>query len=163
MNGLDAFIVGEKLDYGTHTFTPEEIVRFARKYDPQPFHVDAEAARHSMFGALCASGWHTASVWMKLAVNHRPIWFQSLRERGLPVPYFGPSPGIFDVAWLKPVYAGDTIHYHSECIEKRPRKTDPDWGIVITRASGFNEAGDKVISFDNAVLIRKQPSDQSPS
>ncbi len=154
MNGLDAFVIGERLDYGTHTFTEEEIIRFARKYDPQPFHIDPEAARNSIFGALCASGWHTTSMWMRLAVDYRPVWMQSLRDRGLPEPFLGPSTGVLDMSWLYPVYAGDTIRYYNEFIDKRERRQNREWGIAITRAEGYNQSGDKVITFDNAVMIR---------
>ena len=92
---------------GQLPFDAEAIKAFARKYDPQPFHVDEEAARESVFGRLCASGWHTAAMWMKLNLAHRgPDW-----DGPGPAPEFGPSPGFKNLKWLKPVYAGETVTF----------------------------------------------------
>ena len=154
MSGLDTITIGERFDYGTHDFTAEEIVRFARKFDPQPFHLDPVAARDSLFGALCASGWHTAAVWMQKHVAHRKAWFDSLRKGGHPVPQFGPALGITDLKWPKPVFADDTVHYFHEFTGKRERRDNREWGIVETVSEGYNQHGDQVISFRNAALLK---------
>ncbi|MGH6861040.1 MAG: MaoC/PaaZ C-terminal domain-containing protein, partial [Phyllobacterium sp.] len=95
--------IGVEIDLGTYTFTADEIIAFAEKYDPQRFHVDPEAARHSNFGALCASGWHTTAVWMRLNVKNMKSLVRAARQRGEQPPQFGPSPGFENLKWLKPV------------------------------------------------------------
>ena len=89
------------------------------RYDPQPFHLDEAAAARSHFGALCASGWHTAAIWMRLMVDYRTRDGDAARARGEPVAALGPSPGFRELKWLKPVYVGDTITYATEVIETR--------------------------------------------
>ncbi len=154
MTAQDRFLIGERMDYGTHTFTAEAIVAFARKYDPQPFHIDPEAAKHSLFGALCASGWHTAAVWMKKNVAFRPQWEAMHRAAGIPIPEFGPSPGLSNLKWPNPVYAGDTVRYYNTVTAARPRRNNPEWGICELYSEGFNQHGEPVIGFDNAVLFK---------
>ena len=154
MTALDRFLIGERMDYGTHTFGAEAIIAFARKYDPQPFHIDPEAAKRSLFGALCASGWHTAAVWMKKNVEFRPQWEAMLAAAGKPVPVFGPSLGLSNLKWPKPVYAGDTVRFYNTVTGARPRRNNPDWGIAEFYSEGINHHGDQVIGFDNAVLFR---------
>ncbi|WP_419906075.1 MaoC family dehydratase [Hoeflea sp.] len=154
MSGLDAFEIGRRNDLGTYTFTPEAIIAFARKFDPQPFHLDEEAARQSLLGALCASGWHTTAVWMKKNMEFRDRWLEELESSGRPIPVMGPSPGFRNLKWLRPVFAGDTIHYFNTYLSARQRKTKPEWGIVELHSEGFNENGEQVIAFDSAVLVR---------
>ena len=154
MSGLDAFEIGHRADLGTYTFTPESIIAFARKFDPQPFHLDGEAARHSMLGALCASGWHTTAVWMKKNIEYRDRWLKDLEASGKQAPVMGPSPGFRNLKWLRPVYAGDTIRYFNTFLSARQRKTRPEWGIVELHSEGFNQNGEQVIAFDSAVLVR---------
>ena len=90
MNALDEFLgIGVTTTLGSHTFEPEEIKTFARKYDPQPFHVDEEAARKSVFGSLCASGWHTAATWMKYNLKKRQDTEQIAWKGSGPRPEFG--------------------------------------------------------------------------
>ena len=101
--------VGETSEIGSHTFTAEDIKTFAERFDPQPFHLDDAAAARSHFGRLCASGWHTACVWMRLLIDRRRREDDERRARGEPVAQLGPSPGFRDLQWLKPVYAGDTV------------------------------------------------------
>src|ERR1700691_2730249 len=95
--------IGTKRDLGTYTFTEEEIIAFARKYDPQPFHIDPEAAQHSIFGGLIASGWHTAAIWMKLSIDGRKRDSEGGKARVL---RSGVSPVFEDMKWLKPVRPG---------------------------------------------------------
>lgn len=148
--------IGARVDLGDHTFTRDEIVDFARRYDPQPFHLDEGAAAASPFGRLAASGWHTAAVWMKLYVDHRNRVIEATRARGERPPSPGPSPGFRDLKWLKPVYAGDTISFVSEVIDKRVTLS-PGWGLIFHRNTGTNQHGDTVFSFDGSVLWERRP------
>ena len=136
---------------GSYTFTTQEIKAFAAKFDPQPFHMDEEAARRSHFGRLCASGWHTAAVWMKLMIAYRASQIEEAMngERG----HLGPSPGFEDLRWIKPVYAGDTISYTSMIEDKRLLATRPGWGMVSHVNWGVNQNGEKVFSFRSRVLV----------
>ena len=95
--------VGEVSELGRHTFTAEDIKAFAARFDPQPFHLDEAAAARSHFGRLCASGWHTACVWMRLMIAYRRREDEELRARGEAVGRLGPSPGFRDLAGLPPV------------------------------------------------------------
>lgn len=150
----DYFRIGETVELGSHTFTAEEIKAFASKYDPQRFHVDEEAAEHSVFGRLCASGWHTCAIWMRLNLEHR----EDLEGRGWtgdgPRPAFGPSPGFSNLKWLKPVYAGDRITYTRRATGHRALATRPGWRMMTIVAEAFNGAGEKVLQFENAVLVK---------
>jgi acyl dehydratase len=149
--------VGDADDIGQHTFTAEEIKSFAQRFDPQPFHVDEEAAARSHFGALCASGWHTAAVWMRLMVDHRRRMIEEQRARREPVAVLGPALGFRDLKWLKPVYAGDTIAYRSEVVEARASSSRPGSGLLSIRSTGTNQNGDLVISFVSTTLIERRP------
>jgi acyl dehydratase len=149
--------VGDADDIGQHTFTAEEIKSFAQRFDPQPFHVDEEAAARSHFGALCASGWHTAVVWMRLMVDHLRRMIEEQRARREPVAVLGPALGFRDLKWLKPVYAGDTIAYRSEVVEARVSSSRPGSGLLSIRSTGTNQNGDLVISFVSTTLIERRP------
>ncbi len=150
----ELFRPGKKLQLGSHTFAADEIIRFASKFDPQPFHVDAEAARKSVFGALCASGWHTLSVWMKLLRGQTDRILKENPSRSGGYNFrFGPSPGFDNLKWHKPVFAGDTISYQNEVISIRPSASRPPWHIMQVATSGTNQHGDMVISFESTVLI----------
>lgn len=156
MKLFEDMAVGERAELGTHTFTTDDIKRFARKYDPQPFHLDEAAAARSHFGALCASGWHTASVWMRLMVEHQRREDEARRTRGEPVGVFGPSPGFRELKWLKPVYAGDTVGYSTEIIEKRASNSRPGWGLMTIRNTGVNQKGEPVISFISVAFVERR-------
>jgi acyl dehydratase len=147
---------GERYELGSHTYTAEEIKRFAVRYDPQPFHVDEAAAARSHFGALCASGWHTAATWMRLNVQYHRRADAAQRSRGEPVAELGPSPGLRDIKWLRPVYVGDTITYATEISETRPSNSRPGWGLITMFNTGVNEKGELVISFINVVFVERQ-------
>lgn len=150
----DYFRIGETIDLGSHTFTVEEIKAFASKYDPQPFHVDEVAAERSVFGRLCASGWHSCAIWMRLNLEHREDLGQRPWAGPGPRPDYGPSPGFSNLKWLKPVYAGDTITYTRRATGHRALATRPGWRMMTIAAEAFNQTGDKVLEFDNAVLIK---------
>jgi acyl dehydratase len=156
-------VVGEASTLGTHTFTAEDIVRFARQFDPQPFHLDEEAARRSLFGGLCASGWHTAAVWMRLMIGYRERAREEARRRGERPPELGPSPGFKNLKWSKPVYAGDTITYCSAITGTRASASRPGWGLAFHRNSGVNQHGEEVFSFDGAVFWERRPAEAQAS
>ena len=156
MRFWDDIAIGERTELGRHTFTADSIKSFARRFDPQPFHLDEVAAARSHFGALCASGWHTASVWMRLMVEHTNREDQAMRARGEPVAALGPSPGFRELKWLKPVYVGDIISYSTEVIDKRASNSRPAWGLVTIRNGGTNQNGGVVISFVSTVFVERR-------
>jgi acyl dehydratase len=156
MKFFEDLAMGDRLELGSHTFTAEEIKSFARSYDPQLFHVDEEAAARSHFGALCASGWHTAAICMRLFVDARRRQADGMRQRGEPVASFGVSPGVRDIRWLKPVYVGDTIAYASEIVQLRALATRPGWGLLSAHSTGTNQHGDLVYSVIGAVFVERR-------
>ncbi len=139
--------VGRRREVGSFTFAADEIKRFARKYDPQRFHLSEEEGRNSLFGGLAASGWHVASVCMKLMVTSSQQLTREAVARGETVAASGPSPGFRDLRWIKPVMAGDTITFVSEVESKRTSNSRPEWGIVQVRNTGTNQRGEVVFSF----------------
>ena len=148
---LDEFFeIGIVVSLGTHVFEAGDIKAFARKYDPQPFHLDEGAASQSVFGRLCASGWHTTAVWMKRNLaTPGPKW-----DGPGPGPVFGPSPGFTNLKWLKPVYAGDTVAFSRTALSHRSMSSRPGWRILNTHADGTRPDGAKVIEFICAVLVQ---------
>jgi acyl dehydratase len=148
--------VGERFEVGHHTFTAENIKSFAERFDPQPFHLDEAAAERSHFGRLCASGWHTAAMWMRLMVEHRRRDDEAMLARGEPVAELGPSPGFRELKWIKPVYVGDTISYASEVVALRPSQSRPGWGLMTLRSTGTNQSGDLVLSFQSAAFVQRR-------
>lgn len=157
MKYLDDIRIGDKTELGRHTFTAEEIKTFATRYDPQVFHVDEEAAARSHFGGLIASGWHTAAMCMRFIVETKRKEQEAERGRGEPSARSGVSPGFRDLKWLKPVHAGDTITYASEVIETRPAQSRPGWGLLFSRNTGTNQAGELVFSFIGSVFVQRRP------
>lgn len=143
---------GRKVVTGTLLFTTEDIIRFAKKFDPQPFHVDAEAAKGYVFGALCASGWHTCAGWMKTYIAYWTKEVARLESEGLIAPKLGPSAGFKKLQWLKPVYAGDTITYSVQLTESRPLTSRSGTFINITINDGVNQHGDVVMRYEGTVL-----------
>ncbi|HEY1710391.1 MAG TPA: MaoC family dehydratase [Rhizomicrobium sp.] len=140
--------IGAKRIAGSYTFTEAEIIAFAKKYDPQPFHIDPEAAKNGPFGGLVASGWHTVSVWMKVTVANRGAG-NTLRA--------GVSPGFEDLRWVKPVRPGTTLIYSSEVIEKVELKSRPQWGLVKSRNEARDESGALYMSFTGKGFIARRP------
>jgi acyl dehydratase len=152
---LDEFFgIGVTTTLGSHKFEPEAIKAFARKYDPQPFHVDEEAAKNSVFGRLCASGWHTTATWMKYNLATRMETEGRRWEGPGPLPEFGPSPGFKNLKWMKPVYAGETVTFTRTGVAHRPIASRPGWRLLTIRADAFDSTGDKVLEFESAVLVR---------
>ena len=156
MKFWDDIAVGDKSELGRFTFTAENIKAFARRFDPQAFHLDEAAAARSHFGALCASGWHTASIWMRLMVEHERGENAARRGRGEAVATLGPSPGFRELKWLKAVYVGDTVTYATEVIEKRPSASRPEWGLITIRNTGANQKGEAVISFISVAFVERR-------
>lgn len=146
------YATGRRTVIGSLTFSAEDIVRFARDFDPQPFHLEAEEARHSLFGGLCASGWHTSAGWMQCFVRFWKDEQRRLAAEGLQAPRLGPSPGFKDLRWLKPVYAGDTVTYTVTFLESRALASRPGWRINTILCEGENQHGETVIRFESKVI-----------
>ena len=161
MKYFEDIAVGDRREIGRHTFTAEEIKSFAARFDPQPFHLDEAAAAASHFGALVASGWHTAAMFMRLWVGFQRDVIAEQQERGEPVARTGPSPGFSKLKWLKPVYVGDTIAYASEIIEKRVSASRPEWGIIVSRNTGTNQKGEVVYEFQGVGFVERRGSASS--
>ena len=156
MTWFEDLRVGTRIELGSHTFTAEEIKAFAREFDPQPFHLDGEAAARSHFGALCASGWHTAAVCLRHVVEDRHRQQAELRRRGEPIAKTGPSPGLRDLRWPKPVYVGDTISFATEIVELRDVARRPDVGLRVARNTGTNQRGELVYSVLSSTYIERR-------
>jgi acyl dehydratase len=149
--------LGERIAVGRHTFNAAEIKAFAARFDPQPFHLDEAAAERSHFGALVASGWHSAVVWMRLMVDQRRRLAEAARARGEGVAALGPALGLRELKWLKPVFADDTIDYASEVIELRVSASRPGLGLIGIRSTGVNQRGEPVISFVSTTFVERRP------
>jgi acyl dehydratase len=148
--------VGQRTEIDAFTFDKEAIVAFGKKYDPQPFHVDEEAARQSHFGGLVASGWHTGAVYMGQLIAQRKKATAEILARGGKLPMGGPSPGFNNLRWRAPVYAGDTLHFTSEIVAKRP-VSRPGWGLVFFQNRGINQDGLQVFEFEAVAFWQKRP------
>jgi len=147
--------LNQKITLGSYTFTEENIIAFAKRYDPQPFHVDVEAAKRSAYGGLIASGWHTAAVWMKLMLAHRRERIAAGAEQ---VQENYVSPGVRELRWLKPVRPGTTLIYTNESCAKREWKTRPEFGLIEGMNEARDEKGELYYSFINRVLIARKPA-----
>jgi acyl dehydratase len=144
---LDDFKPGDALEFpGSHTFTRDEIVAFARQYDPQPFHLDEEAAKRSIYGGLIASGWQTVGVTFRLAV-------EGLIGRTASMG----SPGVDEIRWLRPVRPGDTVRVRAEVLEVRPSQSRPDRGIIRVRYETTNQRGETVLTMVGMGLFARRP------
>ena len=141
------FKVGERSEMGRHTFGEQEIIDFGRQFDPQPFHVDPEAARRSPFGGLIASGWHTCAIGMRLMVEQYIGRTVSLG-----------SPGIENVNWLKPVRAGDTLTYSRIVLESRASLSRAGVGLVKHRWEALNQAGETVLTMEGWGMYGRRPA-----
>ena len=139
--------VGSSTHFGTYQVTREEVLDFARKYDPQPFHLSDEAAAKTHFGRIAASGWHTCA--MTMAVIARKVVGEEQAGLG--------SPGIDQLRWLKPVYPGDTLHVSSKIVEVRPSRSRPDIGSFRTETVVTNQDDVPVMRYTSIVLMRRRP------
>jgi acyl dehydratase len=143
-----------RVTLGSYTFTEENIIAFARRYDPQPFHVDKDAALRSPYGGLIASGWHTAAVWMKLMLAYRRARIVAGAEE-TQENYV--SPGVREIRWLKPVRPGTMLIYTNEPFAKLAWKSRPQFGLMEGRNEARDAAGELYYSFINRVLIARRP------
>lgn len=152
MKMIELYPAGHSFTVGQKHFTAESIIRFATKFDPQPFHMDEEAAKAYVFGALCASGWQTCAEWMRCFVDYWVAESARMVQEGVVPPKVGPSPGFKDLQWLKPVYAGDTITYTVTMLESRPLASRPGWILNHSRNEGINQSGEPVMRFTASLL-----------
>lgn len=136
------FEVGSAVQLGVHTFSREEIVEFAQRYDPQPFHLSEQAGEASHFGGLIASGWNTCSAMMGILVRDMLSDSTSMG-----------SPGLDNIRWLKPVRVDDTVRLTVRVLDKRVSASKPDRGIVSTRWEAHNQKGELVLTVDSAALF----------
>jgi len=142
---FDDLKLGMRFTSGEATITKDDILRFAAEFDPQPFHLDEVAAENTAFKGLAASGWHTAAVAMRLAVQVRP---------------FGPHPllgaGVDDLRWFKPVRPGDTLRVEGEVVELVPSRTKPQ-GIARIKWTAYNQHGEAVYTFNPIGIVPRRP------
>ncbi len=139
--------VGSTASFGAYPVTREEVIAFAEKYDPQPFHLSDDAAAATHFGRLAASGWHTAAMTMAMLVAQMSVEPQASLG----------SPGVDDLRWIKPVYPGDTLRCETETVAKRASESRPEMGIVRIRMAVFNQDDVLVMSFVSNVMIATRP------
>jgi acyl dehydratase len=144
---FEDLVVGAQTEFGSYEVTREEVLDFARKYDPQPFHLSDEAAAKTHFGRIAASGWHTAAMTMAVIARH----VVDQEQAGLG------SPGIDELRWRKPVYPGDTLHVRGEILEKTPSRSRPELGSFRTQTIVTNQDGETVMTFVSIVLNRRRP------
>jgi acyl dehydratase len=143
---LEDLHAGQRFTSGTHTVDEDEVAEFARRFDPQPFHLDAAAARESVFGGLVASGWHTAAMTMRLQV-----------DGGLPIA--GGIVGIgAEIGWTSPTRPGDILHVESEVLEVRPSRSLPDRGIVSVRSETRTQDGRTVQTLTVTLVVPRRPA-----
>ncbi len=142
------FTAGRVFEFGDKPVTADEIVRFARDFDPQPFHLDDEAAKKSLFGGLCASGWHTCAMAMRLMCDNVLNRSASLG-----------SPGIDNIRWLKPVRPGDHLRVRLVVLDARPSASRPQVGLVRTRWELLNQHNEEVMQMEsNGMFGRRAPA-----
>lgn len=139
------FEAGQVRELGSISPTREEIMAFASQFDPQPFHLDEDAAKASVFGGLCASGWHTCSMAMRLMVTN---FLHETSSLG--------SPGLEKIQWLKPVFPGDTLNLRSTVLETKTMRKHPDVGMTRNLWELFNQYGDKVLHMDGWAMFRRR-------
>ncbi len=148
MKYFDDLAVGDMTEFGHYDVTREEVLEFARKYDPQPFHLSDEAAARTQFGRIAASGWHTCA--MTMAVIARYV--VSTDQAGLG------SPGVDELRWLKPVYPGDRLTVRGKVVDATPSRSKPEIGSVRTETIVVNQDDVPVMRFTSIVLMRRRPA-----
>lgn len=143
---FEDFPVGETVEIGRHTMTEEEILGFANRYDPQPFHTDPDGAKSTIYGGLIASGWHTCAIAMRVMCDAYLVNAASLG-----------SPGMEEIRWLKPVRPGDDLRFMRTIEEARPT-SKPDRGLVLTRWDVYNQRGEQVMMMRGYGLFGRRPA-----
>lgn len=147
MQYLEDMKVGTKASFGRYEVTREEVLEFAGKYDPQPFHLDDEAAAKTHFGRISASGWHTCAMTMAMLVEN----LKKNKQAGLG------SPGLDELRWLKPVYPGDTLRVESELTEVTPSRSRPEMGSTKAKVTVFNQHDEPVMKLLSIGLVARRP------
>ena len=145
---LEDLEVDAETEFGSYEVTREEVLEFARKYDPQPFHLSDEEAAKTHFGRLAASGWHTTAMTMAVVARY----VVDHRQAGLG------SPGIDDLRWKKPVYPGDTLHVRGRILEVTLSRSRPEMGSFRTETTVTNQDGVVVMTFTSIVLMLRRPT-----
>ena len=141
------FPAGSVREFGNQTVNREAIIAFAREFDPQPFHVDEDAGRNSLFGSLCASGWHTCCMAMRMMCDEYLLESASLG-----------SPGLENLKWLKPVYPGDTLRVRLQVVEARPMASKPHVGLVRSRWEVLNQRTEAVLTMEGWGMFARRPN-----
>jgi acyl dehydratase len=149
MRYWDDVQVGDTAAFGSYPVDRAEVLDFAERYDPQPFHLSDEAAAQTHFGRLAASGWHTCAMTMAMIVENM---------KAHPAAGLGAA-GIDDLRWLKPVYPGDTLRCESEVVDTRPSQSKPEIGSVRTQTTVFNQDDVPVMRFTSISLMRRRPAE----
>ena len=144
---FEDFHAGQVIELGTHTVGEDEIIAFAQQFDPQPFHIDAEAAKDSIFGGLVASGWHTCSLLMRVLVKGLLLRSSSLG-----------SPGVDEIRWLKPVRPGDTLSMRMSIVETIPSTSKPDRGVLRSEYEARNQHGEVVMRMKTLGMFGRRPA-----
>jgi acyl dehydratase len=160
--GCDVFFedrrIGETTDFGSHAFSEEEIVAFARSFDPQPFHLDPVRAKASLFGALCASGWHTAAIFLRRSALARMHANAAARALGMPLPAIEAPHAWLDLRWPRPVYPGDSIAFRARLAAMEDRGEGSAYGLVAHEVQGRNQKGEVTLAFTTLTrLARRRP------
>lgn len=144
---FEDFTVGESIDLGTYEVTTEEIKTFAREFDPQFFHLDEERAKSSVLGGLSASGWHTCGMLMRMMVDG-----YLARTAGMG------SPGLDEVKWLKPVYAGESLRGRMTVLAKRQSRSRPEMGLISMRWEAYSTKGEAKVDMTGVNLVKVRAS-----
>lgn len=140
--------VGTRFTTAERTITKDEVIEFAGEYDPQPFHLDEEAAKESILGGLCASGWHTCSIAMRLVYDAFHSHADTLG-----------SPGVTETRWKRPLFVGETVKVTATCKESRASKSKPDMGLTNWVWEMTNEAGDVIMTMESVLMMgRREPA-----
>ena len=147
MHYFEDLEVGAETYFGSYDVTRDEILEFARKYDPQPFHLSDEEAAKTHFGRIAASGWHTCAMTMAVIARH----VVDDEQAGLG------SPGIDELRWRRPVYPGDTLHVRGTIVDRTPSRSKPHMGSFRTEMIVTNQDDQAVMTFTSIVLIRRRP------
>jgi acyl dehydratase len=144
---FEDFFPGQEIDLGTRSVSEEEIIAFASAFDPQPFHVDKEAAAQSIYGGVIASGWHTCSMMMRMVVDGLMAKSSSMG-----------SPGLDGVRWLAPVRAGDTLKVLYQTTQVKASNSKPDRGVVWSKWVAINQHGETVCTVEGMGMFRRRSS-----
>ena len=151
---FEDYLPGAVHEFGSVTIQEAEIVEFAKRFDPQPFHIDPEAAKQTIFEGLIASGWHTACLTMRLLVDHYVSRVASLG-----------SPGVDELRWRKPVHAGDTLSVQVTVLESRLSRSKPGQGTIRSYIEALNQHGEVVMTWKGIGMVRcrdrKRPAEDT--